>query len=147
MGSMVAGGWVFAKIFGGVSSEAMLLAHRSLWWFHTIIAFGAIAYVAVTWTTLAHIVVAPFNVLFRSSRRKGALAHVNLEEAKTFGVNRISGFTWKQLFDLDACTRCGRCQDMCPAYLSGKALSPKKMIQDLKKHWLDVGPGLSLIHI
>ncbi len=136
------GGWVFAKIFGGVSSGGLLLAHRSLWWFHTILAFGAIAYVAVTWTILAHIVVAPFNVLFRSSRPKGALAPVNLEEAETFGVDKISGFTWKQLFDLDACTRCGRCQDICPAYLSGKALSPKKMIQDLKQHWLDVGPGL-----
>ena len=136
------GGWVLAKIFSGVSSEGLLLAHRSLWWFHTILAFGAIVYVAVTWTILAHIVVAPFNVLFRSSRPKGALAPVNLEEAETFGVDKISDFTWKQLFDLDACTRCGRCQDMCPAYLSGKALSPKKMIQDLKKHWLGVGPGL-----
>ena len=136
------GGWVFAKIFSGISSGGLLLAHRSLWWFHTILALGAIAYVAVTWTMLAHIVVAPFNVLFRSSRPKGALAPVNLEEAETFGVDKISGFTWKQLFDLDACTRCGRCQDVCPAYLSGKALSPKKMIQDLKQHWLNVGPGL-----
>lgn len=136
------GGWLFAKIFSDVSSEAMLLAHRSLWWFHTILALGAIAYVAVTWTILAHIVVAPFNVLFRSTRPKGALAPVNLEEAETFGVDKISGFTWKQLFDLDACTRCGRCQDICPAYLSGKALSPKKLIQDLKQHWLDVGPDL-----
>ncbi|MDR9458986.1 MAG: (Fe-S)-binding protein [Dehalococcoidia bacterium] len=136
------GGWVLAKIFGGVSAGGLLLAHRSLWWFHTILALGAIVYVAVTWTMLAHIVVAPVNVLFRSSRPKGALAPVNLEEAETFGVDKISGFTWKQLFDLDACTRCGRCQDMCPAYLSGKALSPKKMIQDLKQHWLDVGPGL-----
>ncbi|MCK4965064.1 MAG: 4Fe-4S dicluster domain-containing protein, partial [Dehalococcoidia bacterium] len=136
------GGWVLAKMFGGVSSGALLVAHRSLWWFHTILSLGAIVYVALTWSSLAHIVVGPFNVLFRSSRPKGALAPAELEEAETFGVDRISGFTWKQIFDLDACTRCGRCQDICPAYLSGKALSPKKLIQDLKKHWLDVGPGL-----
>jgi Fe-S oxidoreductase len=43
-------------------------------------------------------------------------------------------FTWKQLLDLDACTRCGRCQDRCPAYLTEKPLSPKKLIQDLKTH-------------
>lgn len=136
------GGWAFAKVFGSVSSVALLVAHTSMWWFHTILALGAIVYVALTWSSLAHIVVGPFNVLFRSSRPKGALALVELEEAETFGVDKISGFTWKQIFDLDACTRCGRCQDICPAYLSGKALSPKKLIQDLKQHWLDVGPGL-----
>lgn len=136
------GGWAFAKAFGSVSSVALLVAHRSLWWFHTILSLGAIVYVALTWSSLAHIVVGPFNVLFRSSRPKGALAPVELEEAETFGVDKISEFTWKQIFDLDACTRCGRCQDICPAYLSGKALSPKKLIQDLKQHWLDVGPGL-----
>jgi Fe-S oxidoreductase/nitrate reductase gamma subunit len=136
------GGWAFAKAFGSVSSVALLVAHRSLWWFHTILSLGAIVYVALTWSSLAHIVVGPFNVLFRSSRPKGALAPVELEEAETFGVDKISRFTWKQIFDLDACTRCGRCQDICPAYLSGKALSPKKLIQDLKQHWLDVGPGL-----
>jgi len=136
------GGWAFAKAFGSVSSVALLVAHSSLWWFHTILSLGAIVYVALTWSSLAHIVVGPFNVLFRSSRPKGALAPVELEEAETFGVDKISGFTWKQIFDLDACTRCGRCQDICPAYISGKSLSPKKLIQDLKQHWLDVGPGL-----
>jgi len=132
------GGWVFGKIFAGLSSGALLLAHSSLWWFHTFLGLGAIVYVALTWSSLAHIVVGPFNVLFRSSRPKGALAPVELEEAETFGVDKINGFTWKQIFDLDACTRCGRCQDICPAYLSGKALSPKKLIQDLKQHWLEV---------
>ena len=136
------GGWVFAKLFEGASIGGLLVAHRVLWWFHIVLAFGAVIYVALTWTTLAHIVVAPFNVLFRSSRPKGALAPIELEEAETFGVDKITGFTWKQLFDLDACTRCGRCQDNCPAYLSGKALSPKKLIQDLKTHWLEVGPEL-----
>jgi len=66
---------------------------------------------------------------------------INLEEAETFGVDKIGGFTWKQLLDLEACTRCGRCQDNCPAYLSGKALSPKQLIVDLKGHWYDVGPN------
>ncbi|MCK4361736.1 MAG: 4Fe-4S dicluster domain-containing protein [Dehalococcoidia bacterium] len=141
------GGWVLAKMFGGISSGALLLAHMSLWWFHIALALGAIVYVALTWTTLAHIVVGPFNVLFRSSRPKGALVPVELEEAETFGVDKISGFTWKQIFDLDACTRCGRCQDICPAYLSGKALSPKKLIQDLKQHWLEVATDMVVADI
>lgn len=136
------GGWVFAQMFGGISSGALLLTHKSLWWFHTVLGLGAITYVALTFSSLSHIVVAPFNVLFRSSRPKGALAPINLEEAETFGVGKIDDFTWKQLLDLDSCTRCGRCQDVCPAYATGKPLSPKKVIQDLKRHWLEVGPGL-----
>ena len=136
------GGWAFGKVFAGISSGALLLGHKSLWWFHTALSLGAIVYVALTWSSLSHIVIGPFNVLFRSSRPKGALAPINLEEAETFGVDKISGFTWKQILDLDACTRCGRCQDICPAYLSGKALSPKKLIQDLKQHWLEVATDM-----
>ena len=136
------GGWVVAQMFGGVSSGALLATHSGLWWFHTVLALGAIVYVALTFSSLAHIVVAPFNVFFKTSRPKGALAPLDLEEAETYGVGKVEDFTWKQLLDLDSCTRCGRCQDNCPAYLSGKALSPKKVIQDLKRHWLEVGPGL-----
>ncbi len=136
------GGWVVAQMFLGVSDGALLSLHAGLWWFHVVLALGAIVYVALTFSSLSHIVVAPFNVLFRSMRPKGALAPIDIETAEVFGVANISDFTWKQLFDLDACTRCGRCQDNCPAYLSGKALSPKKLIQDLKTHWLGVAPAL-----
>jgi Fe-S oxidoreductase len=84
----------------------------------------------------------PLNIFFRPLGPKGALVPVDLEKAESFGVSKIEGFTWKQLMDLDACTRCGRCQDNCPAYLSGKTLSPKKVIQDLKQHWYDSGPDI-----
>ena len=48
----------------------------------------------------------------------------------------IKDFTWKHLLDLDACTNCGRCQDACPAWATGKPLSPRKVVQDLKVHML-----------
>ncbi|MFQ5924433.1 MAG: heterodisulfide reductase-related iron-sulfur binding cluster [Dehalococcoidia bacterium] len=136
------GGWMVAKIFGGLSEGTLLTLHASFWWFHVALSFGAIVYIALTFSSLAHIVVAPFNVLFRSMRPKGALVPIDLETAETYGVAKINDFTWKQLFDLDSCTRCGRCQDNCPAYLSGKPLSPKKVTQDLKRHWLEMGPRL-----
>ena len=56
-------------------------------------------------------------------------------------MGKLEEFTRKQIFDSDACTRCGRCQDGCPAYLSGKPLSPKKVIQDLKTYWLEQAPA------
>jgi Fe-S oxidoreductase len=66
-------------------------------------------------------------------KQKGALNPIpNFEEAETYGAKEIFELTWKQLLDLEACTNCGRCQDHCPAHLSQKPLSPKKVIQDLK---------------
>ena len=66
-----------------------------------------------------------------------------MEEAETFGVHKIEEFSWKDLLDLDACTRCGRCQDNCPAWLTEKPLSPKEVIQDMKNHLLQKAPVIS----
>jgi len=64
----------------------------------------------------------------------------DIENQESFGVSKLEEFTWKQIFDSDACTKCGRCQDGCPAYLSGKHLSPKKLVQDIKTFWLEQAP-------
>jgi Fe-S oxidoreductase len=74
---------------------------------------------------------------------KGILYPIpNFEEAETFGTRKISELTWKQLLDLEACTNCGRCQDVCPAHLTGKPLSPRRMTQNLKEHLWREGPIL-----
>lgn len=130
-------GYFVAGLFSGVSEGARGLTYVALWWFHAAISLGAIFYVCFSFGKLTHIIVSPINVFFRSSRPKGALAPIDFEKAETFGVSKIEDFTWKQLLDLDACTNCGRCQDRCPAYLTGKPLSPRKLIQSLKSHWLE----------
>jgi Fe-S oxidoreductase/nitrate reductase gamma subunit len=131
------GGYFIASLFAGLSESIRSAWYIGLWWFHTALALGAIFYVCLSFDKLTHIIVSPVNVFFRSSRPKGALAPIKIEEAETFGVSKIEDFTWKQLLDLDACTDCGRCQDRCPAYLTGKPLSPRKVMQDLKAHLLD----------
>jgi Fe-S oxidoreductase/nitrate reductase gamma subunit len=125
-------GYIIAKGVEGFSQGTNINIYKAFWWFHILLAVGAVIYVSLYFSKLSHILISPLNVFFRSLRPKGALVPVDLETAETFGVNRIEDFTWKQLLDLDACTRCGRCQDNCPAYLSGTPLSPKKVIQDLK---------------
>jgi len=130
-------GYAIAGLFSGLSESTRLAWYIGLWWFHAALALGAIFYVCLSFDKLTHIIVSPVNVFFKSSRPKGALAPINIEEAETFGVSKIEDFTWKQLLDLDACTDCGRCQDRCPAYITGKPLSPRKVIQDLKAHLLD----------
>ncbi len=119
----------------------LLLWHRVL--IHALPAFLFFAYVFVTRTPLQHFFLSPINVFFRSLKLKGILAPIpNFEEAETFGVREISEYTWKQLLDLEACTNCGRCQDVCPAHLTQKPLSPRRMTQNLKDHLRREGPKL-----
>ena len=126
------GGYVFAKAFSGASQNTLLDWHVGMWWFHVFLSLGAIVYVSLYNTKLFHIIWDPVNVFFRNLGPRGALAPIDFEKTERFGASKIEDFTWKQLLDLDACTRCGRCQDACPAYFSGKALNPKQVIQDLK---------------
>lgn len=110
---------------------------------HLFCVLGFFAY--LPFSTLFHIITTPLNIYFRSHDPKGALPSIPPEEfetAESFGVSQIDQFTWKDLLDLDACTRCGRCQDSCPAFLSGKPLSPKKIIQDLKRCLEEKAPQL-----
>jgi Fe-S oxidoreductase/nitrate reductase gamma subunit len=116
----------------------ILLWHRVL--IHTIPAIVFFAYVYISRSRMQHVWLSPLNVFFRSLKPKGALISLDIETAESYGASKIEHFTWKQLLDLDACTRCGRCQDNCPAYLSGKALSPKKVILDLRADLYEVYP-------
>jgi Fe-S oxidoreductase len=119
----------------------LLIWHRVL--IHALPAFLFFAYVFMTRTPLQHFFLSPINVFSRSLKIKGILAPIpNFEEAETFGVREISEYTWKQLLDLEACTNCGRCQDVCPAHLSQKPLSPRRMTQNLKNHLWREGPKL-----
>jgi len=134
------GGYVLALVFSGLSQSALLAWHTAVWWIHMLLSLGAIAYVALFASRLFHIIWDPVNVFFRSLEPRGVLSTLDFENEEYFGTGKIEDFTWKQLLDLDACTRCGRCQDVCPAYLSGKKLNPKQLIQDLKGYFTDVYP-------
>jgi Fe-S oxidoreductase len=128
-------GWEISKLFAssGEGTASLHGLHKAVWWVHVILAFGFIGYVA--YSRLLHLITSPLNQFFRSFAPQGEVpAIADIENQETFGVAKLQEFTWKQLLDADACTRCGRCQDNCPAHLSGKPLSPKKVIQDLKDH-------------
>jgi Fe-S oxidoreductase/nitrate reductase gamma subunit len=136
------GGYLLAEAFRNFSHDSLLIAHRTLWWIHSLMVFGFLLYIALYFNRLWHIILSPLNVFWRHLGRRGAMEPIDIEKAESFGVSKIEGFTWKHILDLDACTRCGRCADNCPANLSGKPLSPKKVIQDLKGHWLAQAPIL-----
>lgn len=125
----------FMLTFPDMMKNELLLWHRAS--IHALPAFLFLTYFLLSRSRLQHIWLSALNVFFRSLRPKGALPLINFETSQAFGAGSIGDFNQKQLMDLDACTRCGRCQDNCPAYLSGKILSPKKMIQNLKAYMME----------
>ncbi len=131
----------FFLVFPKAPLNELLVWHRVL--IHALPAFLFFAYVFITRSPLQHFFLSPINIYFRNLRSKGVLLPIpNFEEAETFGVREISELTWKQLLDLEGCTNCGRCQDVCPAHLTGKPLSPRRMTQNLKDHLRREGPKL-----
>jgi Fe-S oxidoreductase/nitrate reductase gamma subunit len=133
-------GWLFAQGAWFMSESQARTAHFLTWWFHTLTVYAFIA--LFPYTKFFHILSSPLNLFFsRTARPKGALPFVGdiqnlMEKGEEFslGLGTIKDYTWKNLLDLDACTQCGRCQEVCPAYLSGKPLSPKWMILDTRNH-------------
>lgn len=129
-------GHVFSHLIqlSGIHIQTQSLLAKIVFRIHFFLVLGTIAY--IPFSKMFHIISSPMNMFFRSFKTKGELSFIDLEDEnrETFGVAKIEEFTWKQLMDLDACTRCGRCQDHCPAFLTEKPLSPKKFIQDLKNH-------------
>jgi Fe-S oxidoreductase len=104
--------------------------HRWLWSTH-FLAFVAFLVILPT-TKLRHMITSPMNMyLADNDRPKGAMKPMpNLMETEldTFGAKTIEDFTWKQLFDTDACTVCGRCTSVCPAKATGKPLDPREIV-------------------
>jgi len=124
----------------GISESTLATTYKSVWWLHYAIILGFMVYIPRS--KHLHILVSPINVFFKSLGPKGALKPIELEEAETFGVSKIQDFTWKDLLDLYTCAVCGRCHANCPAQLSGKPLSPREVILNLKEHLLGISPEL-----
>jgi Fe-S oxidoreductase len=145
--SQIVGHWL-APLGPGVNS--VLEATFILLQLAVVVGFGAF----LTYSKHLHIVLAPVNVLF--SRRPDGLRALqpmrsggkvlDFEEADPdtdiFGRGKIEDFTWKGMLDMATCTECGRCQAQCPAWATGKPLSPKMLILDLRDHAFAKAPYL-----
>lgn len=120
-------GYPLSFLFDGSAGDW----HRFLWVTHvfTFLAF----LVVLPMTKLRHMVTSPTNLFLSAhDRPKGAMRPMpNLMEAddiETIGVSVATDLTWKQIFDTDACTICGRCTSVCPANITGKPLDPREMV-------------------
>jgi len=121
----------------GLSAISVLTFHTFLWYFHMLLVFGFIAY--IPYSKLFHMFSSALNIFLKPSSPIGGLSPVHKlsDGVWKLGAARLEDFTKKQLLELDACISCGRCQKGCPATNSGAPLSPKAVIQDLKRHVIE----------
>jgi Fe-S oxidoreductase/nitrate reductase gamma subunit len=115
---------------GGVSAAAFSSAHGTFFWAHAIAGMLFVASLPIT--KLRHVFTGPLNIFLRPERPEGALeAITDLETAETLGAGRIEDFPPSSLLAFDACVQCGRCEEVCPAAISGIPYSPRSLIDAL----------------
>ena len=120
-------------LLGGLDTATTRDLHLGFWWLHAILV--AAFFVAIPVTRFLHVLTGPLNIAARPERAMGALAPARLEEVEQtgrMGVAGLADFTRQQLLSLDACMECGRCHAACPAWATGKPLSPMHLVVDLR---------------
>jgi Fe-S oxidoreductase/nitrate reductase gamma subunit len=124
-------GLLVAKGISGMGEGGLRALHKVTWWSHFLLVMSF--FILIPLTKFRHIFTTSTNYLFDNLGPKGKLTNLDLEneDAETFGTTHLKETTWKDIFDADACTLCLRCQDRCPAWNTGKPLSPMKVVNQL----------------
>jgi Fe-S oxidoreductase/nitrate reductase gamma subunit len=114
----------------GLTAHGGGVLRLSLWWFHGLLALTFIA--LIPFTKVKHIFTSAASLMVRDPKAAQRLTRIPATQ-QTPGVAKITDFTWKQLLNLDACTKCGRCHEACPARAVGAPLSPRDVILSLRE--------------
>lgn len=158
------GGFFFSgfltPLFAGLSDGALVAVERIAWWAHILGIFGFALY--VTYSKHLHIFLAFPNTYFANLTPKGEMSNMpditkevkimlGLEqpdaaeapaEIGRFGAKDVTDLSWKNLMDAYSCTECGRCTSACPANITGKKLSPRKIMMDTRDRLEDIGKNM-----
>src|SRR3954469_18297066 len=118
--------------------------HVAFWWAHVALVAAFLVY--LPFSKHLHIATSFFNIYFRKLRPRGELPQMDLEkEDATFGLRTLADLGWNDLLDGFTCTECGRCQQACPAWNTGKPLNPKHFIMGIRDMSVEAEHGLPLI--
>ncbi len=131
-------GWAIGRAVSFLGTEGAETARVITWWAHSGAAFLLIAF--IPYSKAMHIVVDVVNLMVTDPDSARALP---APAPAALGDDPLSFFTWKELLDFDACTKCGRCHEVCPARASGAPLSPRDLILDLRE-LADSNAGIDL---
>jgi Fe-S oxidoreductase len=133
-----------APLRGGLGPDALEGAFAVLWWGHVALVAAFLCY--LPFSKHLHIATSFPNILFRKLAPRGELPRMDLEdETATFGLKTLQDLGWKDLLDGFTCTECGRCQQACPAWNTGKPLNPKTFIMGIRDMSVDAEHGIDLI--
>lgn len=146
---------VLIPVLDGMSVSTLIAIERIGWWFHILGIFAFAVY--VTYSKHLHIALAFPNTYFSNLRPKGYMDNMesvtnevqlalglkeddgNMPEIDRFGAKDVNDLTWKNLMDAYSCTECGRCTANCPANITGKKLSPRKVMMDTRDRMEELG--------
>ncbi len=131
---------VLAGLFSNLTREQMEFWFNFFWWIHIFVVLVFMNY--LPYSKHLHILSSIPNVYLAKLENRGSIRNLNLadETATMFGASDVEDLTWKQLLDGYTCTECGRCTASCPANITGKPLSPKKIIVDIRHRLLEKAP-------
>ncbi len=150
---------LFAGVFSSISGETIFTLHEVNWWAHILLIFFFANY--LPYSKHFHVFMSVPNVFLSRLEPLGKLYNMDSvtkevkmmldpsapmqeeeEEVQRFGVLDVEDINWKNYFDSLACTQCGRCTEVCPANQTGKKLSPRKLMMDIRERMKEKGPGL-----
>lgn len=135
-------GYLLSLPLVSIPEQTLIFWYQVMWWFHMLTTFSWIAW--IPFGKMIHIFTSTGSVFTSGlTGRPPELQPIDFEAVERLGASAITDFSWKDLLDMDACTTCGRCQAVCPAFASGAPLSPRNLILDLRDYMTANGPGLS----
>ncbi|MEN0006389.1 MAG: (Fe-S)-binding protein [Bacteroidota bacterium] len=159
-GTLAVSSWLGPALFGGLDQSALVGVERFGWWLHIIIVFAFLNY--LPYSKHLHILLAFPNTYYAKLESRGKMENIPSitaevksmmnpdamedipmdEEIPEFGSKDIFDLSWKNILDAYTCTECGRCTSVCPANITGKKLSPRKVMMDIRDRAVEVGLNL-----
>ena len=148
-------------VFGGLSESSLVIVERTGWWLHFIVVIGFLNY--LPFSKHLHLLLAFPNTYYAKLNSRGEMENMPeiMNEVKSmmgltaegempmeegelpeFGAKDIFDLSWKNILDAYTCTECGRCTAECPANLTGKKLSPRKIMMDIRDRVDEIGKKL-----
>lgn len=134
---------ILGGLFTHLSSRTAHVGHDVSWWTHGLLVFGFLNY--LPYSKHLHVATSIPNVYLSNTSgpwQKGVMKGMDLEaeNAEQFGASDVNHLSWKNLLDGYSCTECGRCTAACPANITGKLLSPRKIVVNTRQRLMEKGP-------
>ncbi len=155
-------GWLGPALFGGMSESGLIAVERFGWWLHITVVFAFLIY--LTYSKHLHVILAFPNVFFARIKSRGEMTNMPeimnevksmmglipeeevstdmTEELPAFGAKDIFELDWRTIMNAYTCTECGRCTNECPANITGKQLSPRKILMDIRDRVEEVSDNI-----